>query len=319
MNRKLLVSLLRKNIEELEMITDGFMEMNEFPPVILKLASRKTEDIQSILDQLSEVKPVVNIIENKTQIAETISVSEQAAVEIATEPEIIATPTPIQEATEIIPVIKKTEVIVPPIEEPVTIEPELTEIVPPIISQPEIEDEIETVDLDTLVENAKFKISSSNDIEFKEELDEVFSMVQTADETKISIETKDAKEISQITKNGEIKLTSDETKKTTIAEKIAPTTISRNEKLSKNDNSFSASLANKKIQDIKQAISIGDRFRFQRELFNGNGEDMNKTLNYINQLATLDEVMSFLSTKYNWDYSNETADDFNQILRRKFN
>jgi len=319
MNRKLLVSLLRKNIEELEMITDGFMEMNEFPPVILKLASRKTEDIQSILDQLSEVKPVVNITENKTQIAETISVSEQAAVEIATEPEIIATPTPIQEATEIIPVIKETEIIVPPTEESVTIEPELTEIAPPIIIQPEIEDEIETVYLDTLVENAKFKISSSNDVEFKEELDEVFSMIQTADETKISIETKDAKEISQITKNGEIKLTSDETKKTTIAEKIAPTTISRNEKLSKNDNSFSASLANKKIQDIKQAISIGDRFRFQRELFIGNGEDMNKTLNYINQLATLDEVMSFLSTKYNWDYSNETADDFNQILRRKFN
>ncbi len=319
MNRKLLVSLLRKNIEELEMITDGFMEMNEFPPVILKLASRKTEDIQSILDQLSEVKPVVNITENKIQIAETISVSEQAAVEIATEPEIIATPTPIQEATEIIPVIKETVIIAPPAEEPVTIEPELTEIVPPIIIQPEIEDEIETVDLDTLVENAKFKISSSNDVEFKEELDEVFSMVQTDDETKISIETKDAKEISQITKNGEIKLTSDEMKKTTIAEKIAPTTISRNEKLSKNDNSFSASLANKKIQDIKQAISIGDRFRFQRELFNGNGEDMNKTLNYINQLATLEEVMSFLSTKYNWDYSNETADDFNQILRRKFN
>jgi len=28
---------------------------------------------------------------------------------------------------------------------------------------------------------------------------------------------------------------------------------------------------------------------------------MNKTLNYINQLATLDEVTSFLQSKYGWD------------------
>ena len=81
---------------------------------------------------------------------------------------------------------------------------------------------------------------------------------------------------------------------------------------------MSASLANKKISDIKTAISIGDRFRFQRELFRGNGEDMNKTLNYINQLATFDEVQSFLQSKYSWDKGNENVDDFYQIVKRKF-
>ena len=88
--------------------------------------------------------------------------------------------------------------------------------------------------------------------------------------------------------------------------------------MSKVDNSFSATLANKKIEDIKQAISIGDRFRFQRELFKGNGEDMNKTLSYINQLASLNEVISFLKSKYNWDDKNEVTEDFFQIIRRRF-
>jgi hypothetical protein len=65
-------------------------------------------------------------------------------------------------------------------------------------------------------------------------------------------------------------------------------------------------------------MSIGDRFRFQRELFNANGEDMNKTIAYINQLATYQEVESFLKSKYKWAEENETAEDFFQLVRRKF-
>ena len=60
---------------------------------------------------------------------------------------------------------------------------------------------------------------------------------------------------------------SEEHKRTIIAERIIQPTVSRNEILAKGDNSLSASIANKKIADIKQAISIGDRFRFQRMLF----------------------------------------------------
>ena len=53
MNRKLLVTLLSKNIEELNVITDGFMEMYHYPASIVYLAKRKTEDIHIIIDQLA--------------------------------------------------------------------------------------------------------------------------------------------------------------------------------------------------------------------------------------------------------------------------
>lgn len=55
MNRELIVMLLQKNIEELHMITDGFMEMTEYPKPIILLAQRKTEDIQEYIKQLSEI------------------------------------------------------------------------------------------------------------------------------------------------------------------------------------------------------------------------------------------------------------------------
>jgi len=111
---------------------------------------------------------------------------------------------------------------------------------------------------------------------------------------------------------------SDETRRTVLGKKNILNTPTRNELLSTPENTLSSTLANTKISDIKQAISIGDRFRFQRELFRGNGEDMNKTLTYLNLLATLDEAVSFLHSKYGWTSDNETAEDFYQIVIRRF-
>lgn len=75
---------------------------------------------------------------------------------------------------------------------------------------------------------------------------------------------------------------------------------------------------NIKIDDIRTAINIGDRFRFQRELFRGNGEVMNKTLAYLNQLAKYEEALSFLNNKFGWEKDNSHAEDFLQIVRRRF-
>jgi len=368
MNRKLLVSLLRKNIEELEIITEGFMEMNEYPLAIIKLARRKTEDIQSIVDQLTEIKVENNDVEIVTQALEIIEKNEPELnesseppqeipeiipeiIEVETEvvepelveatqpepeiPEIISeTPeieaTTVEEiktgepefiitvpAVEEVPEIKSDaiEIEIPPVEVPEVTEPEFIVVAPPA----QVKSEIETVDLETLVENDKSKNKTAVDFGFKEVKEEELSVLKSEVETNVRVETKSEVDFDQMIKEHEIRLKIEETRKTTIAEKIVNGNISRNEKLSRTDNSFSASLANKKIDDIKKAISIGDRFRFQRELFNGNGEDMNKTLHYINQLASYDEAMAFLKTKYKWDKDNESAEDFSQIVKRKFN
>lgn len=83
-------------------------------------------------------------------------------------------------------------------------------------------------------------------------------------------------------------------------------------------NSVAATLANQPVSDIKRAISIGDRFRFQRELFGNNGELMAKTLDAINACGTLTEAEDYLAQ--NCDFSGESpaASDFMEIVKRKF-
>lgn len=286
MNRKLIVTLLHKNIEELSMITESFMEMKEYPAAIVHIAKRKTEDIQLLIEQLAGVSedkkpsiitkqtPETTVINNNQPISAVI-VTPETPVEKNNIPEVV-TPQPIT--------IKEEEKA----PEPETFEAEV-----------EIEEitstTVETQEPDTLVETTK-----------------------TTETFTAELKSESAPEATKI-EEIEIKTVTEETRKTTIADKIIQPTVSRNEAHSKNnDNSLSASIANKKISDIKTAISIGDRFRFQRELFRGNGEDMNKTLNYINQLATFDEVHSFLQSKYSWDEENDNVEDFYQIAKRKF-
>lgn len=286
MNRKLIVTLLHKNIEELSMITESFMEMEEYPAAIVHIAKRKTEDIQLLIEQLAGVSEEKKLSIITKQVPETTVINNNQPNSA-----VIATPE--------IPVEKNNipEVVIP---QPITIKEE--EKAPePETFEAEVEIEeitsttVETQEPDTLVETTK--------------------TTETITAELISESQPEVSKIEEI----EIKTVTEETRKTTIADKIIQPTVSRNEAHSKNnDNSLSASIANKKISDIKTAISIGDRFRFQRELFRGNGEDMNKTLNYINQLATFDEVHSFLQSKYSWDEENDNVEDFYQIAKRKF-
>lgn len=334
MNRKILVTLLQKNIEELNVITDGFMEMDEYPEAIIHLAKRKTEDIQIIIDQLTEKKtelmvnnmPYINVnpvpfIEDKVTEIENIEVQEVFVTgeTVSPEPEIIiADSKNIENVFTTDPIVENAnldfsaELVSQPVNEEtfVLVDEEIEEEVDEVDEEmEEIEEEVDEVEDEMLeVENEV------------EEIMEEMKVVETKTEEFI-VEEKviDIKSVTITPADlSEKKPASEEHKRIIIAEKIIQPTISRNELMSKGDNSLSASIANKKITDIKQAISIGDRFRFQRELFKGNGEEMNRTLNYINQLATFEEASSFLMSKYGWDKDNENVEGFLQIVKRRF-
>jgi hypothetical protein len=264
MNRKLLVTLLNKDIHELELITEGFMEMNEYPKAIIQLAQQKIDDLQSSILQLSEFKA------ENDEVTENITANNKV------------------EDLDSLPTI-------------------------------EIEEKNEIIDDLVTFEESMIDVNEVDEII---KVDEIIELPENS-ENEVVIEVNDSIEVVDIVENEinevtEIKETDEEPKKSFLEQINTSTSPSRNELLSKVENTLSSSLANKKISDIKQAINIGDRFRFQRELFRGNGEDMNKTLNYINQLATIEEVLSFLQLKYGWAAEHETAEDFYQIVRRRF-
>ncbi|MCQ2339848.1 MAG: hypothetical protein MJZ79_03600 [Paludibacteraceae bacterium] len=72
------------------------------------------------------------------------------------------------------------------------------------------------------------------------------------------------------------------------------------------------------VADIRKAISLGDRFLFQRELFAGKGEQMQQVLDDINSLSSLDEAISYIG-QFGWNTDSTTYELFINVLKRRFN
>lgn len=85
------------------------------------------------------------------------------------------------------------------------------------------------------------------------------------------------------------------------------------------DKSLGGTFLNRPVEDLKKAISLADRFRFIRELFNGNGELMSTTIDELNALTSFEEVEVYLSKHFpQWDGDNSAVVDFINIVSRKF-
>ena len=83
-------------------------------------------------------------------------------------------------------------------------------------------------------------------------------------------------------------------------------------------NTIANSLGNKKISDLKSAITIADRFLFQRELFGGDGELLNKTIATLNAMTSIEEARDYINSHFDWNNERAAVVNFMKILERRF-
>lgn len=74
----------------------------------------------------------------------------------------------------------------------------------------------------------------------------------------------------------------------------------------------------KPVSDLGKAISIGDRFLFQRELFDKNAELMQRTIADLNSLSTFGEAVEYLQQHFDWDKELQSYELFMTALHRRF-
>ena len=169
-------------------------------------------------------------------------------------------------------------------------------------------------------------ISVETAIEIEEIIEEDYTAVtkietlNTDDSTVLSPQ-KETKPITEKPIENVVKIEEliEQKKEETVLEKVTVQTETKITGITKQKNdSFASTLANQKINDIKKAISIADRFRFQRELFTGDAEKMNDALTYINNCSDANAVQQFLSENFDWNKENETVEDFMNLINRLF-
>ena len=72
------------------------------------------------------------------------------------------------------------------------------------------------------------------------------------------------------------------------------------------------------VDDIRKAISIADRFLYQRELFGNNNETMNNTLEVINGMSSYDDAYLYIKSSFCWDETDPTVENFLKTVHRRF-
>lgn len=110
---------------------------------------------------------------------------------------------------------------------------------------------------------------------------------------------------------------------TAIGEKFQDDRSSLNDLLSlKNgEDSIGEKMKFNQVSNLKSAIDLNNKFLFIRELFEGNSDEYNQTIEELNSVDTLDEAAKILDKfryKYKWTEKEDTLCIFNEIIHRKF-
>lgn len=87
------------------------------------------------------------------------------------------------------------------------------------------------------------------------------------------------------------------------------------------DNTLVNKLRGKAITNIKSAIGINDKFQYLNDLFKGNVQDYNESLDALNNFSTLEQAESHfnaLRSKFGWDMENTSAAGLYELVLRRY-
>ena len=87
------------------------------------------------------------------------------------------------------------------------------------------------------------------------------------------------------------------------------------------EKTFSPKIPSERIQNLKSAISINEKFMFINELFDGNLREYNETVETLNGFKNLDQAADFLDLmrkKNFWDTGSNAFRKLKELVERRF-
>lgn len=82
--------------------------------------------------------------------------------------------------------------------------------------------------------------------------------------------------------------------------------------------SLSDVLEKRNLSDFRKAFSLNDRFRFRRELFDGDEIRMIQAINDLNELHTYEESIAYLNDELRWNVEDPAVADFLKLIEKRF-
>ncbi len=179
----------------------------------------------------------------------------------------------------------------------------------------ELEDKKE--DKPEKIEISKNEIEEEKTIISEDKTEKPIEQIETTETTEKNSEVDDS--IKKETPQQQTLFSNQQSNLKTLGETLGQNKESLNERLANNNqNDIASKISQKPISDIKAAIGIGDRFLYIRELFNGNSDMFEQTIEHLNSLNSFDTADSYIKSNFDWDNSDETVSNFINTVKRKY-
>lgn len=152
-----------------------------------------------------------------------------------------------------------------------------------------------------------------------------FDFSEPIEETKVE-KVEPIKEIvsEEVVSTPEIEVkepTLDESEQTNLLnDSISKGTSSLNDSF-KSTTSLADRLTNSKIDNLKSAIGINEKFAFITDLFSSSNENYNEAINVLNNCTDGREAklhLNDLSIQHNWDLDSKTVASFFELIERRY-
>ena len=302
MNKDVLVALIAKDVNELQTLTEGLDQMEAIPAPYLRLALDKSKTLTANLENL------INYLNNKeledaAEAQRQAEIATKQAEEAAREAE-LARIAEEQEALLRAQELERERQA----EERRKAEAEIARQVAAleVARQLELEEKRRVRNEQNEAEN-KITMETSAEKPIAS-IDNIDSIAPIAHTTPLEITAPTTSIVDAVAENQPQTLAESIETSESLADKLAKTA----------DDTLAEAINNKKIIDLKSSITLGDRFRFQRELFGGNGEKMNKAISDFNSFETMAEAQSYIAKNFDWPLDNDAVSDFIQLLQRRY-
>lgn len=106
----------------------------------------------------------------------------------------------------------------------------------------------------------------------------------------------------------------------TLADKFQHTSPSINDVLAglEKKSDLASKFNNRPITNLRKAIKINDRIRFINELFNHDSIQYEQTIDMIEQSSDINEALTNIFSKYQWDQENTSTISFLELVYQRF-
>ena len=159
-----------------------------------------------------------------------------------------------------------------------------------------------------------------------EEMIENATVINSVDNTVLNNEPKESAEEKAVSspRIQEVKAATRYEEIRTIGSTYAPgASIGDKINKSQTDKSISEKINTQPLVDLKLSIGINERFAFINELFKGDQQLYHQSIDKLNSMQVYEDAQHLihheLMQKLNWDENNSRLQEFNKLVKRRFN